>query len=458
MRTQARVDTGYEEAALAAEVSALRRDQIPTDVVDAAIDCMIDTLAAAIGAGSEEVVDMAARLSDGPGPCTRFSDGKTVSAQSAALVNGTAAHVLDFDDWLPVSGLHPSAPLLPAVLALAQSGGGVGLTESLSNRLLTAYIAGFEAQARIGHVLAPHHYEAGFHPTATVGIFGAAAGAAHLLGSDARTTLRAWGLASTQASGIRAVFGTMGKSFQVGRASEAGLLAARLSASGATAPENALFGPHGFAETHGYDIALQPVAVPFVERWYMRDALVKRHAACFGTHATIEALLALRDTVDPTRVREIELTVPEFLRTVCAIPKPSTPLEGKFSLSFTAALALKRGSCQVADFTRASVRDPELTSLVERVRLRFDSSLQSQQTRVRITLNDGSEVIHSADSAAPPTPQERHTIVRDKFRSAAAPTLGRQDSDALLTAIEGLRCGGSESTMMDLLGTAWSTK
>ena len=433
------------EAVLAAESSVLRLEQIPPDVVDTAVDCIIDTLAASLASGSEDVVRLAAQVAYDQGSCTRLSDGAHVGARSAALINGIAAHVLDFDDWLPVAGVHPSAPLLPAVLAQSQAAAGADPARRDTNGLLTAYIAGFEAQARIGVALVPEHYSAGFHPTATVGVFGAATGVAHLLGLEPAGTRRAWGLAATQAAGLRAVFGTMGKSLQVGRASEAGLLSAQLAGVGATAPGDAIFGPGGFAITHGHDADVEAATVPFAERWYLREVLVKRHAACFGTHAAIDALLALRNDLDLARVSEIELTVPELLQTVCAIPTPTTPLEGKFSLTFTAALALVRGSCHVADFTHESVNDPRLRSVVERVRISFDPSLRPQQTHVRVLLDGGETLQRSADSAVPAAPHERHTIVRDKFRALAAPVLGVERSTALLTAIEKLPTGGNIS-------------
>ncbi|MFI1294422.1 MmgE/PrpD family protein [Streptomyces sp. NPDC020792] len=267
------------EARLAAESSALRLEDILEDVVEIAVDCILDAMAVALGASQDETVRLVARVAD-TGPCTRLADGSSVGARSAALANATAVHALDFDDWLPAGGLHPSAPLLPAALAQAESAPPSASGEAAGRRLLTAYIAGFEAQARIGAAMAPGHYAAGFHPTATVGTFGAAAAVAHQLGLGPAATQRALGLAATQAAGLRAVIGTMGKPLQVGRAAETGLLAARLAAAGATAPADAVFGPRGFATTHSSTIDLTPAMVSFAEQWYLRDVLFKRHAAC----------------------------------------------------------------------------------------------------------------------------------------------------------------------------------
>ncbi|MFE9445738.1 MmgE/PrpD family protein [Streptomyces sp. NPDC006602] len=425
------------EARLAAESAALRWEDIPEDVMEIAVDCVLDAMAVALGASQDETVRLVTRVTD-TGPCTRLADGASVGARSAALANATAIHALDFDDWLPAGGLHPSAPLLPAALAQAESAPPSASGDATGRRLLTAYIAGFEAQARIGAAMAPGHYAAGFHPTATVGTFGAAAAVAHQLGLGPAAIQRAWGLAATQAAGLRAVFGTMGKPLQVGRAAETGLLAARLAAAGATAPADAVFGPRGFATTHSSTIDLTPAMVPFAEQWYLRDVLFKRHAACFGTHATINALLELRRGVDPTRVDAIELTVPELLRTVCAIPLPRTPLEAKFSLAFTAALALVKGRCQVSDFAPEQVRDTFLLSVAERVRVRFVADLPPQQTQMRLHLADGTTRWAISDSAQAPTRAQRRMIVREKFTALAPPALGAERAKALLTAIEGL--------------------
>lgn len=376
------------EAVLAKQSAQLVFERIPSDVVDTAVDCFIDTLGASIASGSEGVVHIAEQITGDAGICSRLSDGAEVSARSAALANGISAHVLDFDDWLAASGVHPSAPLLPAVLAAAQARGPFTLG---SHALLTAFVAGFESQARIGAAMAPQHYASGFHPTATVGVFGAATGVSRLLCADENGIQRAWGLSAAQAAGLRAEFGTMGKSFQVGRAAEAGLLSAQFAAAGATAPMDAIFGPRGLAATYGHGADIDTATVPFDQRWYLRETLFKRHAACFGTHAAVDVLLSLRDELAVDQVSEIELTVPELVRTVCAIPTPTTPLEGKFSLAFTAALALVRGSCGINDFSVESVNDPELAMMTQRVRLVYDETLRPQQTHVRVVLHGGDD-------------------------------------------------------------------
>lgn len=423
---------------VAEQVAGLEFDDLPADVVDAAIDCLLDTLAVGIAGASEEVVRRLATVADEAGCCSRL-DGGHGGARAAALVNGTAAHALDFDDWLPAAGLHPSAPLLPAVLAQAELLAG---SAGLGTRVLAAYVAGFEAQARVGAALAPGHYAAGFHPTATVGVFGAAASAAHLLGLDGEHVATAFSLSATAAAGLRAMFGTMAKPLHAGRAAEGGLLSARLAAAGVTAAPDVIVGPQSFAECHGQTADPEPLHSPFAGRWFLREVLVKKHASCFGTHAAIDALLQIRADVELASIVDIELTVPELLRTVCAIPAPATPLEGKFSLAFTAALALADGHCATADFTPERIRDPLLADLAARVRLRFDDTLPAQATGVRVRLADGRDRTAVADSATAPEPAERRAVARGKFHSLVPPVIGSDAADELDAAITALACGG----------------
>ncbi|MEU6573638.1 MmgE/PrpD family protein [Streptomyces sp. NPDC046805] len=420
----------------------LRFRDIPADVTDAAVDSLLDTVAVGVAGANEEVVRLVSAAAEESGDCLTF-DGRSRGARAAALVNGTAAHALDFDDWLPAAGVHPSAPLLPAVLAAADLAVAAG-AEVDGGRLLAAFVAGFETQARIGAAVAPHHYAAGHHPTATIGVFGAAAGAAHLLGLPPSRVDVALSIAATSAAGLRAMFGTMTKPLHAGRAAETGLLAARLAAQGFTAAADAVTGPRGFAEALGIDVDRELLAMPLEERWFLREVQFKRHASCFGTHAAVDAALGLRDTVRDAEVEQIELTVSDVLASVCAIPVPQTPLEGKFSLAFTVALALLRGRCGIRDFTPDSVVEPRLRTLAARVRLRYDPTVPAQRASIRIHLADGRVLTAAADSAVLPSPAVRAEVVRRKFDEIVGPVCGPDRSAALRAVLIDLPAGRSD--------------
>ena len=225
---------------------------------------------------------------------------------SAALVNGSASHALDFDDVnLAMTG-HPSVTILPGLLALAEQRGSSGA------EVLTAFVAGYELQCRIGPVIAPGHYDGlGFHTTGTIGSFGAAAACARLLGLDSEKFAMALGIVGTQAAGLKSLFGTMCKPLHAGKASYHGVLSAKLAARGFTARPDVLECAQGFARTRGPDFNPERAMQAPPGGWYICDDLFKCHAACYLTHAPIETARKLREQygVKPEQVEKIRLPV-----------------------------------------------------------------------------------------------------------------------------------------------------
>ena len=184
------------------------------------------------------MVASALRKTAAPGPALIFGTSDHVDVLNAALINGTASHALDFDDCSNTLGGHPSAPILPALWAIAPGSSG--------KAFIAAYAAGFECETRLARAVNFHHYEKGWHPTATLGTFGSAAACAHLLALNVEQTATALALAASMASGIKANFGTMTKPFHVGHTTRNGLLAALLAKEGMTANIGALEHTQGF--------------------------------------------------------------------------------------------------------------------------------------------------------------------------------------------------------------------
>ena len=141
------------------------------------------------------------------GPALLIGSDRRIDILNAALLNGTASHALDFDDCSNTMGGHPSAPIVPALWALAEARGTGG------QAFIAAYVAGFEAETRLGRAVNFHHYEKGWHPTATLGVFGCAAACGHLIGLDEDKLAAALSLAASMSSGIKANFGTMAKPY-----------------------------------------------------------------------------------------------------------------------------------------------------------------------------------------------------------------------------------------------------
>jgi 2-methylcitrate dehydratase PrpD len=251
----------------------------------------------------------------------------------AALINGATSHALDYDDVHPLIG-HPTAAILPAALAVGEAEGRTGM------EILRAFIAGYDAAAYVGSLVMPSHYDRGFHATATLGSFGAAAAAGVLMNLDDAQMAIALGLAGTQAAGLKSMFGSMAKPFHAGKAAANGVLAARLAARGFTAHPGVLEVAQGFIATQSDGLARGDAQLPRPGSMIV-ETLFKYHAACYLTHSTIEAISALRrqSSLSGSDVAAIDVHVPSGHLAVCNISAPRTGLETKFSLRHTAALA-----------------------------------------------------------------------------------------------------------------------
>lgn len=187
------------------------------------------------------------------GPCTIVATGRRAAPHDAALVNGATGHALDYDDVNFMMHGHPTAPVAPVALALGEALGKTGC------QVIDAFIAGTEVECRIGAMAGYGHYDKGFHATGTMGTFGAAAAASHLLGLNAQQTANALGMAATQAAGLKSMFGTMTKPFHAGKAAMNGLMAARLAARGFTAATDGIETAQGFAATQAPGFEPSPV-------------------------------------------------------------------------------------------------------------------------------------------------------------------------------------------------------
>jgi len=315
----------------------------------------------------------------------------------AAFANGTAAHALDFDDMCFVSLAHPSASLVPACIAAAESAGASG------RAALDAYIVAFEIEARLGRVMNPRHYERGWHCTSTLGTIGAAAACSRLLGLDAATTAHALAIAASEASGLKENFGTMVKPLHAGLAARNGVLAAELARRGMTASAQAIDGPQGFL--HAFDGAHESLAEAGADlgsRFEIVDTgiTVKLYPSCAGTHPTIDAVLDLQRAHGVTHedVERIDVAVDSITPTILIYPRPSSGLEAKFSMPFCAAAAVVFGGVGVDSFEAPAFADPRVRSLMPRVTMRVDPSLDGvgpplTEARVSIVLRGG-RVLH----------------------------------------------------------------
>jgi 2-methylcitrate dehydratase PrpD len=424
-------------ADVAAKVAALRYDDLPADVVELVRQCALDWFGVTL-AGSREPaawIVLAEAVEECPagGAATVVGRSDRLPASMAALVNGTASHALDYDDVNSAMNGHPTVPVLSALLALAE-------TRAASGRdVVCAFVAGYEAECRVGRALGSAPYQRGFHATGTLGTLGAAAACARLLGLDAETTAVALGIAATQASGMKSMFGTMTKPLHAGKAAANGLLAARLAARGFTAHPAAIETEQGFAEVSGGRRDLDaPRSEP---EWFLRNNLFKYHAACFATHSTIEGLRRLRSRIGfaAADVDRVVVHANAAQLRMCAIPEPRTGLEAKFSLRHLVAMTLSDvDTSSTGSFTDACARDADLVRLRQRVEVAEDGPMQSG-TPVDVVLLDGRTLNAAQDVNTPATDLvEQGTALKSKFAALATPVLGAERSERLVKLIDTL--------------------
>ena len=393
-------------AAATARLGDFVRDAAPPPAARArAAVAVLDTVGVTL-AGASEPASLIVRqvvAAEGGDACSVFGTPVRAGMSGAALANGTAAHALDYDDMCFVSLAHPSAPLVPAILAAAES-------RRLTGRaVLDAYIVGFEIEARLGGLMNPRHYRRGWHCTSTLGTIGAAAAVGRLLGLDATAAGHALAIAASQASGLKENFGTMVKPLHAGLAARNGVLAALLAGGGMTASERALDGPQGFL--HALDsegAALDEPIADLGERWEMLDTgiTVKLYPSCAGTHPSLDAILDLRRREGFTAddVERIDIEVDAIVPTILIYDRPATGLEGKFSLPFCAAAAVVFDWVGIDTFDAATLANPDVTARMPRVAMRVDPSLDGlgpplTQARIAITLRNGRVLTEHADGA-----------------------------------------------------------
>jgi 2-methylcitrate dehydratase PrpD len=423
--------------ALAERASSLTFDAIPADVVEGARQALLDWFGVTLGGSQADATTILLRRL----PTVDPGDHRAVSvvghelrlpALHGALVNGTSSHRLDFDDVNAVFLGHVSVALLGAALALAEQ------LDLNGEQLLTAYVAGYETACRIAAAVGPEPYVRGFHYTGTIGTFGAAASCARLLEMDAPRTATAFGLAATQAAGIKRNIGTMTKSFHAGKACENGLLSALLACDGFTAATDAIEAQQGFVALSGAICDSGGALADPPSGWYMRDNLFKYHASCFWTHSTIEGVLELirLGQVGAEEVERIVVHVSELELGTCVVPEPSSGLEVKFSLAHLAAMVLLgRDTSVIAD---AAARDPEIIAARGKVILAEDG-VPGQPTRVELTTRGGMKLEAAVDVNDPARDlAAQHRRLSQKFERLAQPVTGSPRTGELRQLISAL--------------------
>ncbi len=392
--------------------------------------CLLDFFGVAIAGSRETLTEILVNeivAGERSSEASLIGRNERASRLTAALVNGCAGHALDFDDTHMAMGGHPSAPVIPAILALAETTGATG------REVLEAIVVGIEAECRLGALIGAQHYVIGFHSTGSIGTFGAAAACAHMLKLDEDGWLRALGLAGTQAAGLKSGFGTMAKPLHAGRAASNGLFSAIAARGGYTSNPAILETEQGFFATHAGAKPNQEVLDSLAGKFLIRDDLFKYHASCYLTHAPINAAQFLRSEhrLDPKMIDSIEVRVHPSLFSICNIEEPKTGLEGKFSVRATTAMALLgEDTSDLATFSDAKVTASEVVSLRDRVTVVAAGKTRQTQAMVQVRAN-GNAFQAESDSGKPASDLslQRENLTR-KFIALASPILGRNGAAA----------------------------
>jgi 2-methylcitrate dehydratase PrpD len=430
--------TSHAAATLAEFVCTLGFDDIPPRVADLARRHLLDTFGVAIRGRSHSNAQSALRgaqaLEGAMGRIRVWGSDATLAAPYAALANGVASHVLDFDDTHTDSIVHGSAIIAPVVLALGEA------RDASGTDIVTAFVAGWEVAARVGLASRGTFHARGFHTTSVAGVFGAAAAAARLLALPAGAAAHALGLAGSQASGINEYLSnsSSAKSLHTGWSAYAGIVAATLAKAGMTGPASVFEGRDGLMRTHGErdQVDIAALTADLGTRWETARISIKPYPCCHFAHAFVDCIGALAaQGVRSDDVVAIECVVPATEVPLICEPAaqksaPATPYAAKFSLPFLLASRIVDGSIGHATFDARNLARRDLASFAARVTYRIAKAGETPFPRtfpgwIETMLRDGRTLVERLDvNAGHPDNPLSAEQVRAKFTDNARYTLG----------------------------------
>jgi len=394
---------------------------------------IVNWVGCALGGARHETVDCAlSALSEfsGPRAATVLGRKERLDILHASLLNGISSHVLDFDDTHLETIIHPAGPVLPVLLALAERQAMSGAD------FLHAFILGVEVECRIGMSVYPWHYDQGYHITGSAGVFGAAAAAGKILGLDEKQMTWALGIAATQSSGLREMFGTMCKPFHPGRAAQNGLTAALLAAKNFTSSEQSLEAPRGFAHVLSEERDFSKLTRGLGETYEITRNTYKPFPCGIVIHPAIDACIQLRNehSLRASDIARVELRVHPLVLELTGKKTPMRGLEGKFSVYHSAAVALLRGVVGQREYSDEAVRDPEVMALRDRVTATVDPGVREEEVFARVVLASGrsleKHIEHVVGSLENPLSDGD---LETKFRGQADSVLSASQAQELLS-------------------------
>src|SRR5216684_4401802 len=449
-------------------VAATKYEDIPPGVIELGKKSILDGLGLALAGSRAETGTICREYLKNIGVC----GGKAAIAGSAlktsprfaAFVNGVSIHADDFDDTQlsaakdRVYGLlvHPTVPVLPAILALAE-----GRTIS-GKEFMLAYHLGAEVECKIAEAISPRHYQDGFHSTGTCGAFGSAAACAKLFQFDLSKILNTFGLAASQSGGLRENFGTMTKPFQAGHAAESGLLSAELVSLGWTAAEQILEAERGFFHAFGGSFDPSAIMERLGKPWTFTSPGISLKPYPSGSlaHPAMTELARLISVhrLQPVQVEKLDVGANHQMTTTLLHHRPKTGLEAKFSMEFCMAILLLRGKAGLSEFSDAVVQSGDVQEMIGRVNFYVDPEAENagydkMTSLLRIHLKDGRVITGRADFAkgSPANPMSFDEAAA-KFRGCAEfAAWPMNKTESLITCVKTLDSARDLSALSPLL-------
>ncbi len=427
---------------LAAFTSTLKYDQLPSDVLLQARNCLLDTVGAML-AGSklsrsgQAGRHFAERLSE-KGESVIAGSSLRRSSMTAALVNGMAAHALELDDGSKHATYHPGASIVTMSLALGEA-------EGISGRdLVEAIAAGYEVSLRIGTAINPGHYLRGFHPTGTIAVFGTTAAAAKILGLSPEETVHAFGLAGSLASGINQyeIDGAISKHLHPGNAARNGILAAMLARDGMTGPSEILEGRLGFFHCFAENPDLELVEASLGSDWHFLRIYFKPFCSCRYVHYAVEATLKdlEQHPFSPEEIESIVVRTHRNAKQGSDIPDYRSPLHARLSIQYGIASILVRGRAGLKEYEEEAIRDPEVRRISDRVHIEIDEEIQKlypnpRSMIVEIRDRNGNSASARIDHAKgdPENPMTEAELIA-KFRDVTADVIPPERAERIIAA------------------------
>ncbi len=439
-------------------------EALPKETINKGKEFILDAIGCIVGASERQQAQILVEVMEAEGGAPRSSviaRGFKTSVMNAALINGTMAHMLDFDDDHREGIVHPSAVIFPAVFPVAES------VKASGKNLLRAFILGSEVMIRVGEAYLGQCFYQGFHPTGTVGVFGAAAGAASLLGLDAKQTTYALGLAGSFMSGTFEwqPEGTWQKPLQAGHPAMFGVLSAFLGKKNFVGARTIFEGRSGVIRAYSYkdqyDCAL--IAKDLGKKWEMKDTSIKVHACCRFLGPVADCAMDLyRRGVRAKDVKGILAKVDKIVVSGLCEPRerkirPQTHVDAQFSLQYVAAVALCKNRAGADEFRLDALKDPDVLKLAEKVTYELDPAAEAVYPKAYpatlvVTLNDGRTLESHLDypKGDPENPATKEEVV-DKFNALTKNAFDQKRQAKIVKEIDRLEEIDDVSKLADLL-------